>query len=133
MAFANVFVNELLKHAFKIGAGMTRPTTIKVALSTTDPGADGSGITEPSGNGYARVTNNNWSQNVAKSIENTADVAFPQATGSWGTISHFAIYFDNVFQAGDVIRDSGGNTTTKVVGIDDILTFAAGQLKVSGS
>ena len=52
-----------------------------LGLSTANPGDDASGLVEPSGNGYARVVMNF-----------PAATNFPACTGSWGRISHFALF-----------------------------------------
>lgn len=83
-------------------------STVYMALSTSDPTVDGSGISEPSGNGYARkvLTTSYGSSGTAHAfsnvtyddltdtatVSNAYEIQFPKATGSWGTITHFAIY-----------------------------------------
>jgi len=64
------------------------------ALSTTTPAADGTNVTEPSGNGYTRVTVAAGDMSAAASgaIDNAAIVAFPEATGSWGTVTYILVY-----------------------------------------
>jgi hypothetical protein len=54
MSFSNYLENKLLDHAFR-NTSYTPPSAVYVALSTADPGEDGSTIAEPSGNNYARV------------------------------------------------------------------------------
>ncbi len=70
--------------------------TVFIALSTADPGADGSGFTEPVGNGYARVAVTNdaaqWPAATAGVKTNGADIDFPAASGPWGTVTHFGIF-----------------------------------------
>ena len=50
--FSDYWENKILDHIF--GKGSYTPPTIYVGLSTADPTDDGSGLAEPSGNGYAR-------------------------------------------------------------------------------
>lgn len=45
---------ELMDAAFN-KASFTSPTSFELRLSSTDPGADGSGATQPSGDGYAGI------------------------------------------------------------------------------
>lgn len=82
---------ELLDHVLKTGAYGV-PSDIYVALSTADPLDDGSGIAEPSGNNYARVVMNSWDAAASRATENTNKITFPQASGNWGTITHWAIF-----------------------------------------
>jgi hypothetical protein len=89
-SFGNFLENKLLDHAFR-NAPYPQPAALYVALSTADPRDDGTGLLEPIGNGYARVPVT-FSVAAAGQIANSAQVQFPQATGSWGTITHFAIF-----------------------------------------
>jgi len=94
MPFANAINQAALDHIFG-KATWTAPTTINVGLSTTTPAVDGTGITEPSGNGYAQVATApaDWTR-TGNDMENNAQVDFPEATGSWGTVTHFVLYND---------------------------------------
>lgn len=64
-------------------------------LSTADPGEDGGTMAEPTGNNYSSVnlvTSSKFATVAAsRMISNDAIIEFPQASGSWGTISHWAI------------------------------------------
>lgn len=74
--------------------------TAYVGLSTTTPTAAGGNVTEPSGNGYSRVMLGNYNQSYTQkmgspsggAITNTEIIYYPEATGAWGTITHFCIY-----------------------------------------
>lgn len=80
--------NAMLDHMFNLA--YTPAATIYLALSTTDTA---SSTTEPSGNGYAR-TAVAFSAPVSASRKIVQDgaVTFPEASGAWGTISHWAIF-----------------------------------------
>lgn len=123
--------NKLLDHSF----GKTSYTmpTIYLALSTANPGDDGSGLTEPSSGGYARLTMSGSDMNAAssKGNSNTTDLTFTPATGSWGTITHIAVMDADtgghvLFY--DTIRDSGGDPISKAVSSGDVITISAGNL-----
>ena len=79
----------LLDHVFT--AGTYTPPSIFIALSTADPTEGGGGLTEPSGGSYARVAHASWNAATARAISNNGTITFTQATGSWGTITHYAI------------------------------------------
>jgi len=101
-----------------------------LALSTADPGDDGAGIAEPVGNNYERSTtvggtdsDYTWNSASAGSTSNYNDIVFNEASGSWGTITHWAIFdsltngtmlFHGSFETsksislGDTVRISGG-------------------------
>ena len=93
----------------------TTTATTYLALSTTAPNADGPNVHEPdeggADNGYVRIPVryniiSGTQQHVANfpssptydsgtdkySITNIRDIYFYEATSSWGTITHFAIY-----------------------------------------
>ena len=70
-----------------------------IALSTTEPNIQGSNVNEPKGNNYARASTKDCMGNVAltsdfstSEISNIREIHFQEATGSWGTLTHFAIY-----------------------------------------
>lgn len=76
---------------------LSQPTTLYFGLSTTTPSSDGTGVSEPVGNSYARigVSNNdktNWTVASAASLSNVTAITFPESTGSWGTVVSVVIY-----------------------------------------
>lgn len=89
-------------------AEATAPTAAYLALSTAPISADGQGIVEPVGNGYERKkigdsgsggTTRNFPASATYdpdtdtfSYTNDVEIHFNEATGSWGTITHFAIF-----------------------------------------
>jgi hypothetical protein len=44
-------------------------------------------------NGYNRImtSEDNWNDAADGSIDNVTEISFPQATGNWGTATHFAL------------------------------------------
>jgi len=85
---SNYLENALLNHVFR-NTAMTSPTTVYVALYTSDPTDDDTGA-EVSGGGYERqaVTFSAPSNGV---ISNSSTIIFPVATANWGTITHIGI------------------------------------------
>jgi len=124
-SFADYWENEILDHVF--GKGSYTPPTIYVGLSTADPTDDTSGLAEPSGNAYARVTTAGADWNVASggAIANANDITFPEATGSWGTLTHFALF--DAASAGNMLAH-GALSVSKVISSGDTAKFAAGYL-----
>jgi hypothetical protein len=127
-SFADYWENEILDHLF--GKGSYTPPTIYVGLSTADPTDDASGLAEPSGNSYARVATASADWNVASggAIANVNDITFPEATGSWGTITHFAIF--DAASAGNMLAH-GALNVSKSISSGDTAKFAAGDLDVT--
>lgn len=96
MPFSTYLKNKLLEHS--VGkTSFTMPANIYVALSTTTPAADGTGVTEPSGGSYARVSTSasDWATASAGSITNATNIVFPTATADWASgvnFTHGVIY-----------------------------------------
>lgn len=126
MSFSNYLENELLDHLLKTGA-YSVPTNIYIALSTADPGESGGTIAEPSGNNYARTACNTWDTAASGQSANTGAVTFPQASGSWGTISHFALY--DASTSGNMLA-YGSLAVSKAIGSGDTAQFAAGAITI---
>jgi hypothetical protein len=127
-SFSNYWENNILDHIF--GKANYTPPTIYVGLSTADPTDDGSGLAEPGGNGYARVQTSavDWNAASAGTIDNANDISFAEATGSWGTITHFALF--DAATAGNMLAH-GSLSESKSIGSGDTVKFAAGDLDVS--
>ncbi len=126
--FSDYWENKILDHIF--GKGSYTPPTIYVGLSTADPTDDGSGLAEPSGNGYARTQTSasDWNAASNGSLDNVSDITFAQATGSWGTITHFALF--NAATAGNMLAH-GVLSQSKTIGNSDTARFQAGDLDIS--
>ena len=126
--FSDYWENKILDHIF--GKGSYTPPTIYVGLSTADPTDDGSGLAEPSGNGYARTQTSACDWNTASngSLDNAGDITFAQATGSWGTITHFALF--DAATAGNLLAH-GVLSQSKTIGNSDTAIFEAGDLEIS--
>jgi hypothetical protein len=117
----NALINATLRNT-----AYTSPTTVYVALYTTDP-TDADTGTEVSGNAYARQSVT-FSAPSNGATSNSAAVEFPQATGSWGTVAYIGL------------RDasSGGNLlyhtpldASKTIATGDVFRIAIGSLTVT--
>ena len=126
--FSNYWENKILDHIF--GKGSYTPPTIYVGLSTADPTDEGSGLAEPSGNGYARVQTSasDWNAASNGSLDNASNITFAQATGIWGTITHFALF--DTATAGNMLA-YGALSQSKAIGVSDTARFEAGDLQIS--
>lgn len=104
--------------------------TVYVGLSTADPGEDASGLAEPSGNGYARVvtSGSTWNAASSGSATNAAAITFPTATGSWGTITHFATF--DASSGGNMLA-SNALGSSQAISTNQIARFAASALTVT--
>lgn len=134
-SFTNYLELKLLDHLFGSTA-YSVPTSLWLGLSTADPGEDGSGVAEPSGNAYARVEIENdtdaWEAAALDeglgTKENKVDFTFAKATGAWGTITHF--FLADQASGGNILA-SGSLTVAQEVITDNILKFPAGDLVIT--
>ena len=126
MSFSNFLETEILDHVFG-GNAYTAPSTLYVALFTSNPDEDASGTeVSTSGTAYAR-------QSVAMTVTgNTATsdaaVEYPTATANYGTVSHVGI----------MDASTGGNllayaalTTSKTIETGDVFRIPAGDLDIT--
>ena len=90
-------------------------------------------MTEPVGNSYARVATATADWGTAtladpSAIANVNAITFPQASGAWGTVTHFAVY--DALSAGNFIG-SGTLPVPKSPTTGDTPAFGVGALVVS--
>lgn len=119
----------ILDHVLNDGA-YTPPTNWFVGLSTTTPTDTGTNFTEPSGNAYARVSTAaaDWAAAAAgdpSTKSNGNAVTFPQASGSWGTVTHFGLFSAT---SGGTVQIWGALGTSKAIGTGDTPSFAASAI-----
>ena len=128
-SFANFWENETLDHLF--GKGSYTPPTIYIGLSTADPLDDASGLAEPSGNGYARVTTaaSDWDAASSGALDNANDITFPVTTGSWGTVTHFALF--DASSGGNMLAHGSLSASRDLSAADKTPRFVAGELDVT--
>jgi hypothetical protein len=127
-SFSNYWENKVLDHLF--GKGAYPPPTIYAGLSAANPGEDGSGLSEPSGGGYARAQTaaSDWNAASGGLLNNAVPIAFDVATDDWGTLTHFAL-FDAA--AGGNMLAHGVLNQAKTVNSTDTAEFPAGDLNVT--
>ena len=117
----NALINVTLR-----ATSYTAPTTVYVALYTTDP-TDADTGTEVTGGSYARtsVTFGAPSNGVST---NSADVTFPTCTAAWGTVTHVGLR--DASTAGNLLYHSPLDSS-KAVGIGDVFKITTGNLSVT--
>lgn len=128
MGFADYLELKILDHITG-KTSFTKPTCY-VGLSTADPGEDASGLAEPSGNGYARVATAgaDWEAAASGATQNANAITFPTASGSWGTLTHFALF--DTLTSGNMLA-SGALTSPQAITTNQIARFAAGALDIT--
>lgn len=123
--FSNYLENALINAVLR-NTSYTSPTTVYVSLYTSDP-TDADSGTEVSGGSYARtaVTFGAPSNGVST---NSADVTFPTATASWGTVSHIGIH--DASSAGNLLFHTPLDTA-KTIDSGDIFKIESSNLSVT--
>jgi hypothetical protein len=129
-AASNYLELKLLDHALGT-TSFTKPTTVYVALHTSDPGeaSSFSGEISTSGTAYSRkaVT---FAAAASGSAASSATVTFDTATASWGTITHISICDGATAGAGNQLF-YGAVTTSKAIDTGDTFQITSGNLTVS--
>jgi hypothetical protein len=122
---SNYLENALINVTLR-ATSYTAPTTVYVSLWTSDPTDAGSG-TEVSGGSYARtaVTFAAPSNGVTT---NNADVTFPTATASWGTVGWIGI--NDALTTGNLLYHTALDTS-KTIDSGDIFKISTGNLSVT--
>lgn len=123
-SFSDYAEAAVLDHLFGL-ATMTSPT-LYLAASTANPTDDASGLAEPSGNGYARVAtaSSDW-QRSSNVVDNVNEKAFPEATGTWGNITHLALF--DAASGGNMIAHAALDTARSIAA-NETLRFPAGSI-----
>jgi len=131
MSVTNYQANRILDREFGAAAYSTLPT-LYIGLSTTAILDDGTGATEPSVGGYARVavTNDktNWGTASAGVLTNAVAIEFPIAMLSWGTITH--AFVADAASAGNILYFQELDSS-EVIFIGSIPTFAINGFTVT--
>ena len=124
-AMSNYLENALINATLR-NTAFTSPSTVYVGLFTSDPTDAGSG-NEVSGGSYARRSMAFGSPSNGASTNSSA-VEFDQATGNWGTITHFALF--DALTTGNMLYH-GALTTSKTIETGDVFKFASASVSVT--
>jgi hypothetical protein len=125
---AGLILNEYFRY---VNAGASVPVTMYLGLSTTTINATGTGATEPSGGGYARVSistsTGNWSAPSAGIISNANAVTFPEATSSWGTITY--VFLADASTSGNILYYEA-LSSSRTVDANTTVLFPASSIQI---
>ena len=117
----NALINATLRNT-----SYTSPATVYVALHTADPTDAGTGA-EVSGGSYAR-TSATFGAPSDGSSTTTADITFPTATASWGTVTHIGIW--DASTSGNLLYHTPLDTS-KAIDSGDVFKILTGNLTVT--
>lgn len=148
MSASNAFENDLLLLIFNNTnvancgdatglRGSTTAGSLYVSLHTADPGETGTQSTsETSYTGYLRQavarSGAGWtvSGTAPTKVVNAATITFPASTVGTPTITHFGVGLESGTGATRLVA-SGTLTSSQVINIGGVNTFAAGALEVT--
>ena len=126
MAEMSNYLENALINATLRNTSYTSPATSYLALYTSDP-TDADSGTEVSGTSYARqaITFGAPSNGVST---NSAAIEFPQAGGSWGTVTHVGIR--DASTSGNLLFHTALDAS-KAIATGDVFRIASGSLSVT--
>jgi len=132
-SFSNYAELKILDHI--VGKTSFTMPTCYVSLATADPTDAGTGASHnecANANSYARVTTAgaDWEAAASGANQNAQDITFPEASGSWGTVTHFALLDSGTHGAGNVLAH-GALGASKAIGDGDTPKFAAGDIDIT--
>lgn len=128
--------NSILNWLFRNGSATTLPTSWYIALFTAVADGEASSVTEVSGGSYARTAiarndTTHWKDPSTATqglVNNVADITFPAATASWGTITHVGVY--DASTSGNLFF-YGALTASRVVSSGATFKFLATDLQIT--
>ena len=126
MAEMSNYLENALVNATLRNTAYTSPSAVYLALYTADP-TDADSGTEVSGTSYARqaITFGAPSNGVTT---NSAAIEFPQAGGSWGTVTHVGIR--DASTSGNLLFHTALDAS-KTIATGDVFRVASGSLSVT--
>ena len=127
-SFSDYLENEILDHILEVGS-YTPAATVYIGLSTADPLDTAAGLAEPVGNNYAREAIT-FAAASSRSVASSGTITFNQASGSWGTITHYAIF--DALTNGNMLAH-GSLSASKAVTTGNTPSIASGQVTITFS
>ena len=134
--FTNEMEDKVLNYAFGAQTPAGWPLSDwYVGASTTVPLADGTNFTEPSGSGYARtavpndLTASGFTTTAGDGTKENDDiVAFPTATGAWGTVIYLGLFEASSGGVPQVVMPAA---SSRQIELGDTLKVQANNLSIT--
>lgn len=126
----NYFKNMIVKNIFGSGDPVL-PSSYFIGLSTSTPTLAGGSVTEPSGNGYARVQIERSASSFTYNngmASNANNISFPTSTGSWGVCTHYVIFSE---ATGGNLLMYGTLNNSRTIEADTTVYLPQGQVQFS--
>lgn len=108
--------NAMLKH-LSTEAAYTPAATVYLALATADPtdAATGASMNEVANSGSYARTAITFGAAASRRVTQSGTVTFTAATGSWGTVTHWAVVTSATYGAGNVLAAGSFAVSKSVV------------------
>jgi len=106
MSFSNWMENIVLNHIFSKAVYSPGPLWLGLCTNHPGEGATGGSCNEvANSNGYTRMqtSSTSWTTAAAGQIANALEIAFPLATGNWGTVKYFVLLNAGTYGIGNVL------------------------------
>lgn len=121
--------NALMGHFF--GSAYTAAATVYLALCTADPTDAGTGASMnecANANGYARKAIT-FGAASSRRVTQSGAVTFDQASGAWGTVTHWAVVDSGTHGAGNMLA-YGALAASKSIVANNTPSVASGEVYV---
>jgi len=126
MSASNYLEDALIDHALGTTT-YAKPSAVYVALFTSNPTDSDTGTEVSAGGGYLRKAAT-FDAASNGSASNSADILFPVASSSWGTVSHVGIY--DAVSSGNLLFHTS-LAAAKAIATDDTILISAGNLTIT--
>jgi hypothetical protein len=129
-SLSNYAENAVMNH-ITTNSAYTPAATIYLALATGDPGeaATGASMSEVANSGSYARTAITFGAAASRRVTQSGAVTFPAATGSWGTVTHWAIVDSATHGAGNVLA-YGAFAASKSIVSGNTPSVASGDVYV---
>lgn len=121
------WLNKIMKTMY------TDNSIFYIGLSSTEPAADGTNVSEHVGDNYSRIAVNGFTEPDNGVVKNINDLVFPKSTGVWFEATDKAKYwvlFDGEDSNANVLS-SGLLDEAKTIESNTTVTITAGTLSVT--
>lgn len=126
MSFSNTTETHVLNYLLT-STSVTRPTAWYLALFTSNPAEDASG-TEVSTTGTAYARQSATFSVSGNTASNSAEIEFPTATASFGTVTHAAVF--DASTGGNMIAYAA-LSTSKAIDTGDVMRVPASDFDIT--
>lgn len=129
MSKSNYLENHFLDALYG-GGTFTEPSTVYLALFSSDPGETGGG-TELTGGGYARLALTTGTDITVSgsAATNPADIEFPESTGTQGNAAYFGLM--TAATSGQLLHYGSLSPARNINAAGIVLRIPAGDLDIT--